>query len=72
MSTEVEERLRRGDTRLKPPEWKSGEAVWLVDTILSYGDAESALKKVKQKVFPGRPVNIVEFTADRRMAVERV
>jgi cytolysin-activating lysine-acyltransferase len=69
---EVEERLRRGDIRLKPAEWKSGEAVWLMDTILPYGGADAAVKETKQMVFPDRPVNVVKFTADRRMVVERV
>jgi hypothetical protein len=43
-----------------------------MDTILPYGGAEAAVKEVKQAVFPDRPVNVVKFTADRRMAVERV
>ncbi len=69
---EVEERLRRGDIRLKPVEWKSGNAVWLMDTILPFGGADAAVKETKQMVFPDRPVNVVKFTADRRMVVERV
>ncbi len=69
---EVEERLRRGDIRLKPAEWKSGDSVWLMDTILPFGGLEAAVKETKQMVFPDRPVNVVKFTADRRMVVERV
>jgi cytolysin-activating lysine-acyltransferase len=69
---EVEERLRRGDIRPKPNEWKSGEAAWLMDTILPFGGADAAVKETKQMVFPDRPVNVVKFTADRRMVVEQL
>ncbi len=72
VAPEVEERLRRGDIRLKPAEWKSGDAVWLMDTILPFGGAEAAIKETKQMVFPDRPVNVVKFTADRRMVVETI
>ncbi len=64
---EVEERLRRGDIRLKPAAWKSGDAVWLIDTILPFGGLDAAVNETKQMVFPDRPVNVVKFTADKRM-----
>jgi cytolysin-activating lysine-acyltransferase len=72
VSAEVEERLRRGDIRLKPAEWKSGDAVWLMDTILPFGGADAAVKETKQMVFPDRPVNVVKFTADKRILIEKL
>lgn len=51
---EVEERLLRGQVRLKPTEWRCGDRPWLIDVVAPYGGAEAAIAELAEKVFPGQ------------------
>ena len=40
--------------RLAPPDWHSGEQVWLVDMFTPYGGSAEVLDDLRTKVFPGK------------------
>jgi len=53
VSDEVEARLKEGQMRLKPDEWKSGENCWLVDVVTPRGTEQAILKTLKQDALSG-------------------
>ena len=59
VSEEVEKRLKAGETRLKPQEWKSGDRLWLIE-LIAPGIANNAkavqalLGELAKTVFGGR------------------
>ena len=57
VNDEVEDRLKAGNARLKPQDWKSGDKLWCVEVIAPFGGAEAMLKDLKDKVFADRPVH---------------
>ena len=50
----VEERLKTGQARMAPADWKSGETLWLVDIVAPFGGHDAMIKDLKEKVFPER------------------
>ena len=76
VSDEVAERLAQGTTKLRPQDWKSGDHLWVVESlprtascndakrsgvIAPFGGAEEMVKDLKEKVFPTQPVNFLAF-----------
>jgi cytolysin-activating lysine-acyltransferase len=59
VNAEVEERLAAGTTRLRPQDWKSGEALWVVEVIAPFGGAEEMAKDLKAKVFAERELKFL-------------
>ncbi len=51
VNDEVEERLKKGNARLKPQDWKSGDKLWVIDIVAPYGGQDEMLKDLKEKVF---------------------
>ncbi|WP_374498618.1 toxin-activating lysine-acyltransferase [Zoogloea sp.] len=47
-------RYREPPHQLSPPDWKSGEDVWIIDVIAPFGGAAEAIQDLKEKVFPGQ------------------
>ena len=58
--------LRSSDTRLRPQDWKSGERLWVVEVIASFGGAEEMVKDLKAKVFPQRELKFRAVGAQGR------
>lgn len=56
VNEEVEKRLMAGNAKLAPPDWKSGDRLWLVDIIAPYGGYEEMIQDLKEKVFPERDI----------------
>jgi len=50
VSDEVDARLRTGQTKLKPAEWKSGDRCWLIDLIAPFGGAPEFVKTLTNGV----------------------
>lgn len=69
VSPEVEENLSRGIAKLRPQDWKSGDRLWVtrqraskvVEIIAPFGGAEAMLQDLKVKVFPDKPVRVLEL-----------
>jgi cytolysin-activating lysine-acyltransferase len=59
VNEEVEQRLKSGNARLAPTDWKSGDKLWLVDIVAPYGGHDAMIKDSKEKVFPEREVNFL-------------
>jgi cytolysin-activating lysine-acyltransferase len=55
----VEERLAQGNARLAPADWKSGNALWLVDLIAPFGGQDEMLKDLKLNVFPQETIKLL-------------
>lgn len=56
VSERLDTRLRSGQMRLEPADWRSGDRAWLVDMIAPFGGAEQMLQDLKANVFAGRPL----------------
>ncbi len=54
----VAERLARGNARLSPQDWQSGDALWLVDIIAPFGGKDEMLKDLKLNVFPREAIKL--------------
>ena len=67
----VEERLKTGQARMAPADWKSGETPWLVDIVAPYGGHDAMIKDVKEKVFPEREMKYLGLE-DGKMVVKGV
>ena len=61
VSDEVSARLAEGTSKLRPQDWKSGEHLWVVETIAppSPGGAEEMVKDLKAAVFPDREIKMM-------------
>ena len=67
-----EKRLQSGIRRLSPADWKSGEALWLIDLVTPFGGRDDVLKELKEKVFVGRAVKMLDFAAAKSNSVRMV
>ncbi len=61
LSSEIENKFKNGDYFLKMEEWQSGDNIWLVEFISSDSnlDYEQLMKKLKEKVFAEKVINVV-------------
>ncbi len=50
----TDQRLRKGETKLKPEDWRSGPNLWLLDLIAPFGGDKMMLKELGEKVFKGK------------------
>lgn len=70
LSTEVEERMAAGQVKLSPTEWNAGDQPWLVDEVAPFGGGEVMVKEIKEKVFVGRKLKVLQPAPDgSRLAV---
>ena len=59
MSEEVEARLKAGQTKLKPAEWKSGDRCWIVDVVAPSGGQAQLIEHLKQSVLSKHVVQML-------------
>ena len=66
VSDEVSTRLAEGTSKLRPQDWKSGDSLWVVETIAPQpapakagGGAEEMVKDLKAAVFPDREIRMM-------------
>lgn len=64
LGEEAEERMRQGQVKLRPADWRGGEAAWIIDVLAPFGGAEVALKEVRERVFAGRRVKALQPSPD--------
>ena len=57
VSEEVEDRLKSGNAKLKPQDWKSGDKLWCIEVIAPFGGHEAMLKDLKANVFAKREIS---------------
>jgi cytolysin-activating lysine-acyltransferase len=52
LSTAAAQRYRQPPHHLAPGDWKSGDAIWIVDIIAPFGSANEVLQDLREKMFP--------------------
>ncbi len=58
---EQEERIaNKGIRRLMPTDWKTGEALWLIDFVAPFGQQEAMVKDLREKVLPGKRMKMLQ------------
>jgi len=57
VSEEVEDRLKSGNAKLKPQDWKSGDKLWCIEVIAPFGGHEAMLQDLKANVFAEREIS---------------
>lgn len=66
VSDEIDARLRTGNSKIAPHEWKSGEHIWIIDAIAPFGELQEALESLRANQFKGKTVNA--FLPDPKVA----
>lgn len=56
----AEGRMKESIKRLAPVDWKSGDALWLVDMIAPFGGQEEAIAELRATVFEGRTMKSLQ------------
>lgn len=64
LSPEVERRYRQPPHRLAPGDWRSGDAVWLVDLMAPFGGVQEIMKDLRETVLPGVTIRQVALAED--------
>lgn len=53
LDAETEARVKAGQIRLRPIDWKSGDRPWIMEAILPYGGFDKILEDLTRTVFGG-------------------
>lgn len=72
VDAEVEARLRQGQMRLKPTEWRSGDRAWLIDLVAPFGGSDAALVELADQLFPGKVLHTLSSSATGGFAVREI
>jgi len=59
LDEETEKRIQKGDLKLRPEDWRSGDRPWLLDLVAPFGGAERMVKEVSETVFRGEALRTV-------------
>ncbi len=73
VSDEADARLKTGQIKLKPNEWKSGENSWMIDIVAPMGGAAAFAKLVTENVLKDETVRLsaaVQFAVKSEAARE--
>jgi cytolysin-activating lysine-acyltransferase len=58
---EQEERIAgKGIRRLMPTDWKTGEALWLIDFVAPFGGQEKMVEELRLKILPGQRMKMLQ------------
>ena len=58
---EQEERIaNKGIRRLMPTDWKTGEALWLIDFVAPFGGQEKMVEELRLKILPGQRMKMLQ------------
>ena len=72
VDAEVEARLRQGQMRLKPSEWRCGDRAWLIDVVAPFGGTDTALAELADQVFPGKVLHALATSATGGFTVREI
>ena len=65
LTEEAEARLKGGNPRLRPDEWKAGDRAWLIELVAPFGKPEVMLRDVKESIFKNEKLRIFNSGAGR-------
>ena len=58
---EQEERIaNKGIRRLMPTDWKTGEALWLIDFVAPFCGQEAMVEELRLKILPGKRMKMLQ------------
>ncbi len=58
---EQEERIaKKGIRRLMPTDWKTGEALWLIDFVAPFGQEAAMVEELRLKILPGKRMKMLQ------------
>jgi cytolysin-activating lysine-acyltransferase len=66
LSEEAERRLLSGQGRIAPRDWKSGDRLWIIDSVVAAGNGRPFLRAMQEKVFSGQNARILRPSKDNR------
>lgn len=72
LDKDAEERMKQNIKKLSPSDWlktSSEESLWLIDMIAPFGGMDEALKTIKDDVFEGRSIKMLQKAPSGGMAV---
>ncbi|MEQ8394481.1 toxin-activating lysine-acyltransferase [Thalassobaculum sp.] len=72
VNEEVEARLKQGQMRLKPNEWRCGDRAWLIDVVAPFGGTDTALAELADQVFPGKTLHALASSATGGFSVREI
>ena len=67
---EVAKRLSEGTSKLRPQDWKSGDQLWVVESIAPFGGPEAMIKNLKDQVFADKELRYLTMSADGKKEVK--
>ena len=70
LSEDVEKRMMDGQGRISPPEWNSGDQLWLISLVAPYGNAEKIIKDLYDTNLESKPFKFHAFKDGKRTVVE--
>lgn len=70
VSGAVEERLKTGNARLQPGDWRSGDRLWCVEIVAPFGGNEAMLADLKGNVFSTQLVRYLKREGAKIEAAE--
>ena len=68
---DVEQRLKDGNAKLRPQDWRSGDRLWVVEIIAPFGGHDEMLKDLKSQVFKDKTLKF-RAIVDGKPAVREV
>lgn len=68
LGPDAEARIKQGIRRIMPIDWKSGDALWLIDFIAPFGGQQEMLAELRQHL-GGRPLKSLQPGPDGKLAV---
>ena len=61
--------VEQGIRRIMPTDWKSGETLWLIDFVAPMGGQEAMLKELREQIFAGKKMKMLQPTPDGKVGV---
>ncbi len=66
VSPEIDAMLTQGTNRLRPQDWKSGDAAWVVEVIAPFGGGDAMVADLKAQVFKDRELRALVVKDGKR------
>jgi cytolysin-activating lysine-acyltransferase len=51
---------KKGIRRLMPTDWKTGDALWLIDFVAPFGQQEAMVEELRLKILPGKRMKMLQ------------
>jgi cytolysin-activating lysine-acyltransferase len=68
----VEARLKEGNSRLAPGDWKSGDNIWLINLFAPFGHSEMVIKKLSEDALKEKAIKLHRRQPNGTVVVDRI